>query len=86
MNNFKCPETIEALEELEKLIPLCRKDLYAQAKARIESGSACSLSEASRQLGDELDKNPDVMSIMHICMIKHSGKVEKCRDWALGRP
>ena len=33
-----------------------------------------------------LERNPDVMSIMQICMIKYSGKVEKCRDWALGRP
>ena len=32
-----------------------------------------------------LERNPDVMSIMQICMIKYSGKVEKCRDWALGR-
>lgn len=56
---YKCPDNIEELEELEKLLPLCRKDLYAQAKARIDGGSACSLSEVSRQLGDELGRNPN---------------------------
>jgi len=59
MSKLKCPESIEELEELDRLIPLCRKDLYAQAKAKIESGAACSLRDASIKLGAELDRNPE---------------------------
>lgn len=55
----KCPESIEELEDLERLIPLCRKELYAQAKSKIESGEACGLREASRQLGEETGNNPE---------------------------
>jgi len=55
----ECPESIEELEEMERLIPLCRATLYAQAKARIESGAACSVSEVSRQIGEETGKNPE---------------------------
>jgi len=56
---MKCPESIEELEEWEKLIPLCKIDLYNQAKARIEKGVAKSVSEASRQIGEETGKNPE---------------------------
>ena len=63
MANFQCPDSIEELEELDKLIPLCRKDLYSQAEAKIKSGAACSLSEASRQLGEDLDRNPESIRI-----------------------
>jgi len=55
----KCPESIEELQELEKLIPLCKIELYNQAKARIKTGAAKSVSEASRQLGEETGRNPD---------------------------
>ena len=58
MAKFECPDSIEELEELDKLIPLCRKDLHTQAEAKIKSGAACSLSEASRQLGEDLGRNP----------------------------
>ena len=54
-----CPETIEGLEELENLIPMCRKELYVQAKARIESGVATSVAEASRQIGEETGSKPE---------------------------
>ena len=38
---------------------------------------ACDMSGNSNFRANlELDKNPDVMSIMHICMIKHHGNVE----------
>lgn len=53
-----CPESIEELKELEKLIPLCRVTLYEQAKARIEAGAAKSVSEASRQIAEETGKSP----------------------------
>lgn len=53
-----CPNNLEELQELEKLIPLCRLTLYNQAKARIESGVARSVSEASRQLAEETGKSP----------------------------
>jgi len=56
---MKCPESIEELKELEKLIPLCKVTLYEQAKARIETGSAKSVSEASRQLAEETGRSPE---------------------------
>ena len=59
MTKIKCPESIEELEELDKMIPLCRKELFSQAKARIESGTACSIREASRQIGDELGRDSE---------------------------
>lgn len=57
----ECPESIEGLQELEKLLPLCRVTLYEQAKAKIESGAAKSISDAARQLGDETGRNPGVI-------------------------
>jgi site-specific DNA-methyltransferase (adenine-specific) len=56
-NMASCPSSIEELQELEKLIPLCRVTLYNQAKARIESGAAKSVSEASRQLSEETGRS-----------------------------
>jgi len=50
---MKCPESIEELQDLEKLIPFCKIELYQQAKAKIESGAAKSVSEAARQIGEE---------------------------------
>jgi hypothetical protein len=41
----ECTESIEELKELEQLIPLCRVTFYEQAKARIETGVAKSVSE-----------------------------------------
>ena len=35
--------------------------LYNQAKARIETGAAKSVSEAARQLGNEMGRNPDTI-------------------------
>lgn len=56
---MKCPKSIEELKELEKLIPLCKVTLFEQAKARIETGAAKSVSEASRQLAEETGRNPE---------------------------
>ena len=56
---MKCPESIEELKELEKLIPLCKVTLFEQAKARIETGSAKSVSEASRQLAEETGRKAE---------------------------
>lgn len=56
---MKCPESIEELEELERLLPLCRKSLFEQARARIETGAACSISEASRQIAEETGRSPE---------------------------
>ena len=58
---MQCPESIEELQELERMIPLCKTTLYDQAQARIESGAASSEREASRQLGEELERDPDVI-------------------------
>jgi site-specific DNA-methyltransferase (adenine-specific) len=56
-----CPNNLEELQEFEKLLPLCRRTLYEQAKARIESGAAKSVSEASRQLAKETGKRPETI-------------------------
>lgn len=58
---MKCPDNLEELQELEKLIPLCKVTLYDQAKARIEKGVAKSVSEASRQLAEETGKSPETI-------------------------
>ena len=55
----ECPETIEGLEELVSHVQLCGKTLFSQAEARIQTGAACSVSEASRQIGEETGKNPE---------------------------
>jgi hypothetical protein len=57
----ECPDNIEELKELEKLIPLCRVTLYEQAKARIETGAAKSVSEASNQLAEETGRKPETI-------------------------
>lgn len=56
---MECPESIEELQELEKKLPLCRMTLYNQAKARIEKGSAKSVSDAARQLAEETGRKPE---------------------------
>jgi ParB family chromosome partitioning protein len=53
---FKCPETIEELEKLERLLPLCRKALYEATQAKLESGAARTEREATRQLAEESGK------------------------------
>lgn len=57
----KCPDTIEEFQELERMLPLCKVTLYNQAKSRIESGAAKSVSEAARQLADETGQKPDTI-------------------------
>lgn len=56
--NYTCPESMKDLEELEAMIPMCRIELFEQAKAKINSGGACSLHDVSRQLAEETGKNP----------------------------
>lgn len=58
---MKCPESIEELEEIARMLPFCRKTLYEQVKSRVETGSACSISEASRQIAEETGKNPETI-------------------------
>lgn len=57
----ECPTSLEELEEIAKMLPLCRVTLYNQAKARIESGAAKSVSDAARQLAGETGKSPEVI-------------------------
>ena len=57
----ECPESIEKLEELEKLLPLCRKELLEQAQARLEAGTAKSERDAARQLAEETGKKPETI-------------------------
>lgn len=49
----ECPESIEELEALEQLLPLCKRTLYEVAKAKVESGAAQSRIGAARQIADE---------------------------------
>jgi len=56
MTELKCPESIEELERLEQLLPLCRKSLYEAAQAKLESGAARTERETSRQLAEEIGK------------------------------
>jgi len=42
----ECPESIEELEALERLIPLCKRTLYETARAKLEAGAAHSRREA----------------------------------------
>jgi len=55
MTDLKCPENAEGLEELEKLIPLCRKEIFQQVKAKVET-QGISEREASRLVAEELKK------------------------------
>jgi hypothetical protein len=57
----ECPDNIEELKELEKLIPLCRVTLYEQAKSRIETGAAKSVSDASKQLAEETGRKAETI-------------------------
>lgn len=54
----ECPDTIEEFQELERMLPLCKVTLYNQAKSRIETGAAKSVSDAARQLADETGRKP----------------------------
>jgi hypothetical protein len=60
---FECPSSIEALEEIEKLIPMCREELLKQVEARKQAGTAKSDREATRQLAEELpgDLTPEAI-------------------------
>jgi phage N-6-adenine-methyltransferase len=49
----ECPESIEELEALEQLLPLCKRTLYETAKAKVESGAARSRLGAAKQIADE---------------------------------
>ena len=53
--DLKCPENAEGLEELEKMVPLCRKEVFRQVKAKVET-QGISEREASRQVAEELEK------------------------------
>ena len=55
----ECSDNVEGMQELEKLLLLCRVTLYNQAKARIEAGAVKSVSDAARQLGKEPERDPE---------------------------
>jgi len=54
---YKCPDTIEEFDKQLEQLQFCKKELYNQAKSRIESGVAKSVSEASRQLAEETGRS-----------------------------
>lgn len=57
----KCPESIEELEKLEALLPLCRKELLEQAQARLDAGTATSERDAARQIAEETGRKPETI-------------------------
>ena len=66
-------------EDAPVLVAQLVRDYPQFRPAVIEEGvsMACDSSTSSTFRANlALDRNPDVMSIMHICMIKHSGSVE----------
>lgn len=58
---MKCPESIEELEELQEMLPLCRKTLFEQAQARMKTGAGMSEREAAKELAKELEVKPDTV-------------------------
>ena len=66
-------------EDVPVLVAQLVRD-YPQFRADVVEevvSMACDSSTSSTFRGNlALERNPDVMSIMHICMIKHSGRVE----------
>ena len=58
---MKCPESIEELEELEKLIPLCRKSLYEQRQARKKKDPDKSDRQISKELAEEIGCSPETV-------------------------
>ena len=54
-------ESLEELEELERLLPLCRKTLYEAAKAKLETGTARTGRETERQLAAELGRSEETI-------------------------
>jgi len=53
---MECPESIEELEEIERMLPLCPITVFRQAKSRKDAGAADSWKEAERQISDETGK------------------------------
>uniref|UniRef100_A0A6M3JJM5 Putative methyltransferase n=1 Tax=viral metagenome TaxID=1070528 RepID=A0A6M3JJM5_9ZZZZ len=58
---MECPESIEELKELEKLIPLCKVTLYEQAQARLKKNPEKSERQIAKEMAEELDKDPGVI-------------------------
>jgi len=56
---FECPNSIEELEEWERKLPMCRISLFETAKAKVDTGVAVGLRDASRQIGEETGGNPE---------------------------
>ncbi len=52
-----CPESVEKLQELERLIPLCKATLYEQAQARIKKDPKKSERKVEREMAKELDRS-----------------------------
>ena len=66
-------------EDIPVLVAQLVRDYPQFLPAVIEEvvSMACDSSRSSNFRANlALERNPDVMSIMHICMIKHSGRVE----------
>lgn len=55
-NEMKCPDTLEELKELEKMVPLCKVTLYEQAQARLKKNPEKSERQISKEIAEELEK------------------------------
>jgi len=53
----KCPDSLEELQELEQLIPLCKITLYEQAQARKKKDPEKSERQISKEMAEELGKS-----------------------------
>ena len=58
--------------QLVRDFPIIRPDVVEE----VVSMACDMIGNSNFRANLELDNNPDVMSIMHICMIKHHGNVE----------
>ena len=58
---MKCPDSIEELEEIENMLPLCKITLLEQVTARVNVGAAKSFREAERQIANETGKSEGVI-------------------------
>jgi len=61
---MKCPESMEELEEMMKILPLCRITLYDQAQARLKKHPEKSAREVAKELAEELEVDPEKVRTM----------------------
>ena len=76
----ECPDTVEELEKLEQLLPLCRKEILKQVEARKEAGTAKSDRDAARQLSKETGRTEEGIRTAVKRARKDVGSVDPPKD------